>query len=554
MAIYTFSPFGYKGALVTVEIDSRRGIPAVDIAGLADGAVKESRERVKAAIRNSGFELPSERVIMALSPADLKKEGTGFDLPMALSVLSVTDDYPCSQSARVLVMGELELSGKLRPVRAVYPALVAAVAAGIKYAIVPKGVETAKPEGIHVEYVETLRDAYDALTRIDENEVYEDDVDEKPKYTSFIDDEDKMKDFPRMSKVDFLKFYSYLTEEEYDLTAKIIEEQKVKVEFNDIDYENNIDSVKGMDGLKYAMAVAVAGRHHLFAYGAPGCGKTLVLQHMPELMPQLTREESHSTTIIHSIAGLLAARSDMMKVRPFRMPHQTASIEGMCGGGANVRPGEISLAHNGVLFLDEAAEFRSAVLQMLRVPLENHNITICRAGRTTVYPANFQLVMAANPCPCGNYGSKDKVCLCSLKSIEQYWKKFSAPLLDRVEIKIDCNNPYETDFDYTLEELRKMIKRAQERQYARQGKLNGDLNSSEVQAYIRLSDKAQKKLDEIVERENRSQRVASNIIKLARTLQDIHDIEDCDAVSPMYIDMAVKLSGYKNDTLGFAES
>ena len=257
MAIYTFNNFGYEGSIVTVEADLRRGIPAVDLVGLADGAIKESRERMKAAISNSGFEFPTERVLISLSPADLKKEGAGFDLPLALAVLSEKDDYPRSQDARVMVMGELELSGKLRPVRGIYPALSSAVATGIKYAIIPKGSETAIPKRIHVEYAENLREAYDALVRIDEAESLG------------------------------AEFEEFAAEETTEM----------KVEFNDIP-EDNLDSIKGHNGLKSAMAVAVAGRHHLLAYGAPGCGKTMVLQHLPELMPKLLPEESQSTTQI----------------------------------------------------------------------------------------------------------------------------------------------------------------------------------------------------------------------------------------------------------------
>ena len=499
MAIYTFSPFGYEGTPVTVEVDLRRGIPAVDIVGLTDGAVKESRERVRSAIRNSGFKFPSERVLIALSPCDLKKEGAGFDLPIALALLSAKDAYPRSQDAKVMVMGELELSGNLRPVRAIYPALSTAVSAGIKYAIIPKGCDTAIPKGIHVEYVENLREAYDALARIDEAE-------------------------------------SLGTELEESTTE---EEKEMKVEFEEIP-EENLDSIKGHNGLKYAMAVAVAGRHHLLAYGAPGCGKTMVLSHITELMPKLLPEESQSTTRIHSIAGLLRPSEGFKTERPFRMPHQTASIEGMCGGGVNCRPGEISLAHNGVLFLDEAAEFRSSVLQMLRVPLETNQITLCRAGRTTVYPAKFQLVMATNPCPCGNYGSEDKVCLCSAKSVELYWRKFSGPLLDRIAIRFNVEEDEFSGDDYSLENLRNRIKTAWERQFKRQGKLNQDLNPQEVADYIKTTDGVKAELEGL----NFNARTVSNILKLARTLADMNDLEETDVITVRHLDMALQIRGH----------
>lgn len=288
------------------------------------------------------------------------------------------------------------------------------------------------------------------------------------------------------------------------------------------------------------MAVAVAGRHDILAYGRPGCGKTMVLQHLPELMPKLLPEESQSTTRIHSIAGLLKPNEGFKTVRPFCMPHQTASIEGICGGGPSCRPGEISLAHNGVLFLDEAAEFRSSVLQMLRVPLECNSITLSRAGRTTVYPARFQLVMATNPCPCGNYGSKDKVCLCSAKSVEMYWRKFSGPLLSRIAIRFNVENDKFSGDDYSLENLRRRIKLAWERQYKRQGKLNQDLNPQEVLDFIKTTDGVKSELSNL----NLSVRATTNILKLARTLADMNDIEETEVITERHLDMALRIHGH----------
>jgi magnesium chelatase family protein len=567
MAIYSFSPFGYEGALVTVEVDLRRGIPMVDIVGLADGAVKESRERMISAIKNQGFEFPSERVLISLSPADLKKEGAGFDLPLALAVLSEKDDYPRSQDAKVMVMGELELSGTIRPVRAVYSALSSAVSAGIKYAIIPKGYETAIPKGINVEYVENLREAYDALVRFDEAEALGTDFEEDEPMTiedvttilsnggkvrAVVDDyvlecgtDEDGTYYVRGENSDGNDWISNYESEERlfmdlnDRGATFSEIEETKIEFNDIP-ENNLDSVEGHNGLKYAMAVAVAGRHHLLAYGAPGCGKTMVLQHMPELMPKLLPEESQSTTRIYSIAGLLRPNEGFKTDRPFRMPHQTTSIEGICGGGVNCRPGEISLAHNGVLFLDEATEFRSSVLQMLRVPLETQQITLARAGRSTIYPARFQLVMATNPCPCGNYGSKDKICLCSAKSVEMYWLKFSGPLLDRIAIRFNVEDDEFSGDDYSLENLRRRIKSAWERQYKRQRKLNQDLTPQEVADYIKTTDGVKSEL----ERLNLNMRTVSNILKLARTIADMNDLEETDVITERHLDLALQIHGY----------
>lgn len=403
--IYSFSPFGYDGSIVSVEVDLRRGIPATDIVGLADSEVKETRERVQCAIRNSGLEYPSERILISLSPADLKKEGTGFDLSIALGILQK------NFTENVLVMGELYLSGGIRPVRGVHAACSTALASGIMYAIVPTAnLDEALATGIKAFGCDTLYDAY------------------------------KLPDALSTRKVASLV--------EYDNTISFREpDEKL--------------SIKMTEKEMLALVVGASGRFNMMFFGSPGSGKTRLMQYMQYLTPSLTEEESKSVKRIYSLAGY--GNKDETKVYPpFRTPHQTASIEGICGGGPNCRPGEITLAHNGVLFLDEAAEFRSSVLQMLRVPLENKTITLSRAGRSTTYPANFQLFLALNPCPCGNYGSKDKICFCSAKSVDMYWKKLSDPLLDRVPIRLHIDPSEGERKEYTLEELQSYVKRATE--------------------------------------------------------------------------------------------
>jgi magnesium chelatase family protein len=405
MVIYSFSPFGYEGALISIEVDLRRGIPATDIVGLADGEVKASRERVQAAIRNSGLEYPSERVLISLSPADLKKEGAGFDLPIALGILQK------NFTESVLVMGELDLSGGIRPVRGVHAACSSALASGIQYAIVPTAnLDEALATGIKAIGCDTLCYAY------------------------------KLPEDLSLRKVATVGFY--------DET----------ITFREPDVE---PSIKMTEKEMLALVVGASGRFNMMFFGSPGCGKTILMQYMQYLTPSLTEEESKSVKRIYSLAGLPI--KDKNKVfPPFRMPHQTASIEGICGGGPNCRPGEITLAHNGVLFLDEAAEFRSSVLQMLRVPLENKSITLSRAGRSTTYPANFQLLLALNPCPCGNCGSSERICLCSAKSVDLYWKKLGGPLLDRVPIRLHIDPDEGERKTYSLEELQSYVKRATE--------------------------------------------------------------------------------------------
>ena len=403
--IYSFSPFGYNGSLVSVEVDIRHGIPATDIVGLADSAVKETRERVQSAIRNSGLEYPNERVLISLSPADLKKERAGFDLPIALGILQK------NFTENVLVMGEFELSGAIRPVRGVHAACSTALTSGIQYAIVPTAnLGEALATGIKAIGCDTLCDAY--------------------------------------KLPDALSTKNIATVGGYDETISFREpDEKL--------------SIKMTEKEMLALVVGASGRFNMMFAGSPGCGKTMLMQYMQYLTPSLTEEESKSVKRVYSLAGL-PLKDENRTYPPFRIPHQTASIEGICGGGPNCRPGEITLAHNGVLFLDEAAEFRSSVLQMLRVPLENKTITLSRGGRCTTYPANFQLLLALNPCPCGNYGSKDKICLCSAKSVELYWKKLSGPLLDRVSIRLHIDQSEEERKEYTLEELQFYVKRATE--------------------------------------------------------------------------------------------
>ena len=424
--IYSFSPFGYDGSIVSVEVDLRHGIPATDIVGISDGAVKETRERVQSAIRNSGLEYPNERVLISLSPADLKKEGNGFDLSIALGILQkqFTED--------VLVMGELELSGCIRPVRGVNAACSSALASGFQYAIVPRvNLSEALKTGIKAIGCDTLYDAY------------------------------KLPDALSTNKVESLV--------EYDNTISFRKpDEKLSIKMNE----------KEM----LSLVVGASGRFNMMFFGSPGSGKTRLMQYMQYLTPSLTEEQAQSVKRIYSLAGY-GSKDENKIYPPFRIPHQTATIEGICGGGPNCRPGEISLAHNGVLFLDEAAEFRSSVLQMLRVPLENRTITLSRAGRCTTYPANLQLLLALNPCPCGNYGSKDKICLCSAKEVEVYWKKIGGPLLDRVPIRLHIDQSEEERKEYTLEELQSYIKRATE-ESRRIGTSFRDLTVEQIQEMI----------------------------------------------------------------------
>ncbi len=513
MQIYCFSPFGYEGSLVSVEVDLRRGIPAVDIVGLADGAIKESRERMRSAITNSGFQFPPERVLINLSPADLKKEGAGFDLAIALAVLSAKEKLERDETSfnpeelehsnlafsedPVLVMGELELNGKLRPVRAIHAAVSTAYESGIRRCIVPNAnaEEAREVEGMKVFGAGDIVEAFSSLFN--------------PAAFTVKKDASESTEVP---------------------------EGAVSIDgvfFPPVNDENDYKYVTGQELLVRGLQIAAAGGHNIIAFGPPGCGKTLSMMRYSSILPFLTREESQTVTRIWSIAGLLCPGKNSVMEVPVRMPHQTATIEGMCGGGPHCLPGEISLAHNGVLFLDEAAEFRSSVLQMLRVPLESGSITLSRAGRSTIFPAKFQLLLSTNPCPCGNFGSSEKICLCSSRAVEQYWRKFSGPLLDRIDIRVQVESKAakEGEAGISSAELRKKIASAIRIQRKRQGKRNVFLTPSEIAEFCKLTEEARKLLDTASDRYEFSPRAVSGCLKLARTIADMESKPDIDGKS-----------------------
>jgi len=544
MNIISFSPFGYEGSLVTVEVDLRRGIPAVDMVGLADNAVKEARERMRAAIRNSGFDFPGERILISLSPADVKKEGAGFDLAIALAVLDKSTrpevPEPFDFGKAVLVMGELELSGRIRAVRGIHAALFTAREQGIRYCIVPaeneaeaalfsggyKDADGCSGAFMRVFAAAHLTDAFSLLCDLSTAE-----KDRSDDNVFGIDGENEGdSDIP----------VSFANGENINGAQKKDEE----VVFSDFPSGDNYREIKGQPFLIRALQIAAAGRHNLIVYGSPGCGKTLALSRFYTLLPRLTEEEALPVTRIYSIAGILPSGTRMLRDAPFRRPHQSSSLEGIIGGGLHCRPGEISLAHNGVLFLDEAADFRSSVLQALRVPLEEGKISLSRAGRTAVYPARFQLLLAANPCPCGNFGSEDKICLCHPRAVEEYWRRFSAPLLDRIDIRVALSNagseqPLGTqNTEHCTAFLRKGIGRATAVQRKRQGKPNAYLEAAEIRILCPLDAESEVLLNDSARRFGFSSRGIHSCVKLART---IADLEERSAIEKKDVEEAVLL-------------
>lgn len=498
MNFHTFNPFGYEGQLCTVEVDTRRGIPAVDIVGIADSSVTESRMKIKAAIQNSGLQFPPERVLISISPADIRKEGAANDFAIALATLAAREENPDYSDnnfkypdEHVLVLGELDLSGQIRPVRGVHAAVTTAYAAGIKKIICSPAMEKevkASLNGdqkINLLVTDNLGDCVNKMKSMDSFVYYEPNLDKE------------------RSPSDPLNIQFPEKDPEINIDEKFLGKHKNTVR---------------------AIEIAVAGKHNLLLVSGPGYGKTLLTQSLvPVITPKLTEEESMSVKRIYSLAGLVSPDKVSTELNaPYRMPHPTASIEGICGGGTNCRPGEISLAHNGVLILDEAAEFRTSVLQMLRVPLENGSITLSRAGRTTVFPAHFQLIMTSNPSSDGNYMVPGKVSLDSKESLNRYWNKFGNPLLDRVAVQSFVYPDEKSKETVSVESLKKNIANA----YKIQRK-NGAYNQhlSPVELKERISDsftpemndyfaKSQKKYDFTPRRIAETMKVALTIANL----------------------------------------
>ncbi|UTC82912.1 YifB family Mg chelatase-like AAA ATPase [Treponema denticola] len=559
MEILSFSSFGYEGELIKVEADLRRGLPVIDIVGLPGSAVKEARDRMRAAIRNSGLEFPVSRILINLSPADQKKEGSGFDLPIAIAVLTAKEAEKNSAEVKtkaqtiiprdegraeesVMIMGELELSGRVRPVRGLIGAISAARSQGIKYFIVPKEneAEALIEDGINVFGVSDLIEALEFFYQIENGKLYT-----EPK---------------GRKKENFSDKGTALDKEAAHLFVWSDTEETENFDFqknskSGLGLVKGFEDIRGQDGLIRALEIAAAGGHNLISYGPPGCGKTLSLSRFHLLLPDMDEKTAMETTRIYSIAGLLPQSSPrLLKRPPFRMPSQNASMEGIIGGAGKCMPGEVSLAHGGVLFLDEAAQFKASVLQSLRAPLETGSVTLSRAGRSSTFPARFQLLLAINPCPCGNFGSPGKVCTCLPYEIEKYWKKLTAPLLDRIDIRVPVMPPKPENIlaeaKYSTQTMREKIKNARLIQWERlkftnkEKKVqniiyeNAKLSPQETAEVCKMSGEAERFFSVIVDSKKLSGRGSHALLKISRT---IADIESSENISLAHIEEAAAL-------------
>jgi magnesium chelatase family protein len=492
---------GIDGFPVEVEVALGRGLGYFTTVGLPEGAVRESKDRVKSALKSCGYPWPRGKVTVNLAPADVKKSGAGFDLPMAVGLLAAQGLMAANGLGEWMLTGELSLDGRLRPIKGALSLAMAAREAGYRGLILPEG-----------------NGAEAAVVR---------EIEVRP-----------AADLPAV--VEFLNGEADLPQRTVDLDAIFRDSEAAWLDLHD---------VRGQEAAKRAMEVAAAGSHNLIMLGPPGSGKTMLAQRLPSILPPLSFEEALETTRIYSSVGMVPAEKALVTVRPFRSPHHTISDAGLIGGGATPRPGEVSLAHHGVLFLDELPEFKKSVLEVMRQPLEDGRVTIARAAMSLSFPARFMLVAAMNPCPCGYFGDPGKECTCTPVQIQRYRSHISGPLLDRIDLHIEVPAVKYKDLGVETsgepsDVIRERVKAARNRQAARLADsnlfANAQMQSRHLRAHCRLDEPGEKLLNTAMQRLGLSARAYTRILKLART---VADLEDAENIAPHHLSEAI---GYRS--------